>query len=492
VFESAELGQKLDKAEYEKAVPPLRTALLNAQYDVLEGGSFAVAVVLAGVSGSGRSESAHRLNEWMDPRHIRTLAYAEPTEHEREHPLMWRYWQGLPPRGHLGILLNAWYHEPIAACVSGRIDQDDAQRDLQKIRHFEAMLTDERVLLVKIWLHLSRGDQRKRLENLLDDPLTRWRVDEDDRAQLKHYQRACEVAARALRETSTGEAPWNVVDAGDARYRDVAVGRIVLEAVRERLAAADAPGRRASAGPVAVLADNVKLLRSLDLSKRVAKDTYERQLVRYQERLAMLAQRKRFRRRSMVAVFEGSDAAGKGSSIRRITYALDVRQYFVVPISAPSDEERAQPYLWRFWRRIPDAGQIALFDRSWYGRVLVERVEQLCAQSDWMRAYREINDFEEQLLRHGIIVVKFWLQISREEQLRRFKAREKTPFKRFKITPDDWRNRRKWNAYEEAAADMIERTSTEIAPWTVVESEDKYYARIKILRTLVRALQRAL
>ncbi len=238
--------------------------------------------------------------------------------------------------------------------------------------------------------------------------------------------------------------------------------------------------------------DNVKLLRELDLTKKLPKKEYQKQLVKLQGRLAMLMQRKKFGRRSMVAVFEGFDAAGKGSSIRRITYVLDARQYTVVPVGAPSDEERAQPYLWRFWRRLPGHGHLTIFDRSWYGRVLVERVEGLCSPSDWMRAYQEINDFEAQLLRHGPIVVKFWLQLSKEEQLRRFRAREHTPFKRFKITPEDWQHRKQWNDYEAAVADMIDRTSTEIAPWTLVETEDKYYGRVKILRTLVKTLQAAL
>jgi AMP-polyphosphate phosphotransferase len=492
MFESAEVGHKLEKSDYEKEVPRLREALLNAQYDLLAQKRFAVLVVLAGIGGGGRSEVANRLNEWMDPRHIDTHAFEDRDDSERDRPPMWRYWQAVPSKGRIGVFLNAWYHELLAARAAGRIDNGDMHRALEEIRHFETMLADEGLLLVKVWFHLSRDDQKKRLKDLLDNPLTRWRVSEDDEAQLKIYNRFRDVAEQALRETSSGEAPWMVVGAGDPRYRDVAVGRILVEAMRERLSRPDTSGRLVSAAPVASLGDNVALLRGIDLTKKLEKKEYQKQLVKFQERLALLTQRKKFNRRAMVAVFEGLDAAGKGSSIRRITYALDARQYTVVPISAPTEEERAQPYLWRFWRRLPSQGHITIFDRSWYGRLLVERVEALCSPGDWMRAYREINDFEEQLLRSGTILVKFWLHISKEEQLRRFKAREQTVFKRFKITPDDWRNRKKWNAYEEAAADMIERTSTEIAPWTIVESEDKYYGRVKILRTLVKTLQDAL
>src|SRR5262245_46709190 len=492
MFESAELGHKRDRAEYEKEVPKLREALLNAQYDLFERARFPVVVLLAGLGGSGRSETANRFNEWMDPRHLYTHAFGPANDLERERPAAWRYWQALPPKGSIGVFLNAWYHELLAGRTVDGIDSADLQRSLREIRQLETMLADEAVLLVKIWFHLSRDDQRKRLKDLLDDPHTRWRVTEDDLAQLKFYNRYRDVAEHALRETSTGEAPWMVVEATDPRYRDVAVGRILLEGMRERLAQTKAPTRPVIAAPVVSLADNVKLLRQLDLKKKLDKNEYQKQLVKFQERFALLTQRKKFSRRSMVAVFEGQDAAGKGSSVRRVTYALDARQYTVVPIAAPTEEERAQPYLWRFWRKLPGHGHITIFDRSWYGRVLVERVEGLCSESDWMRAYREINDFEEQLLRDGTIVVKFWLQISKEEQLRRFKAREQTPFKRFKITSEDWRNRKKWNAYEEAVADMIDRTSTEIAPWTIVESENKYHGRVKILRTLVKTLQDAL
>ena len=492
MFEAAEVGHKLDKAEYEKETPKLREALLGAQYDLFERGRFQTVALLSGIGGGGRSETANRLNEWMDPRHVFTYAFDRRNDLERERPPAWRYWLALPPRGKLAIFLNAWYHELLVLRTAGRIDDGDLHRLLQEIRHFETMLADEGVLLVKIWLHLTREEQRRRLKDLQDDPRTRWRVTDDDLAQQKTYNRYRDVAEHVLRETSTSEAPWMIVEAADPRYRDIAAGRILLEAMRERLDKPHARVRPVTAAPVTTLADNVKLLRAVDLSRRLDPRDYPKQLAKQQERFARLTQRKKFGKRSMVIVFEGHDAAGKGSAIRRVTSALDARQYTVVPVAAPSDEEGGQPYLWRFWRRLPGHGHITIFDRSWYGRVLVERVEGLAPAADWMRAYREINDFEEQLLRSGTIVAKFWLQISKEEQLKRFRARETTPFKRFKITPEDWRNRKKWAAYEEAVADMIERTSTEIAPWTIVEAEDKAFARVKVLRTLARTLEAAL
>jgi AMP-polyphosphate phosphotransferase len=237
---------------------------------------------------------------------------------------------------------------------------------------------------------------------------------------------------------------------------------------------------------------NVELIRNLDLKQRLDVESYTRLLRKYQSKLAMLTRDRRFRERGLVLAFEGSDAAGKGGAIRRLTGAVDARQYAIVPVAAPTEEERDQPYLWRFWRQVPARGGITLFDRTWYGRVLVERVEGYCAVADWMRAYDEINQFEAQLVKSGIVVCKFWLQISKAEQLRRFEARKKTPFKQFKITPDDWRNRKKWGAYEQSVADMVDRTSTEIAPWTLVEAEDKRFGRIKVLRTLVESLSAAL
>jgi polyphosphate kinase 2 (PPK2 family) len=235
--------------------------------------------------------------------------------------------------------------------------------------------------------------------------------------------------------------------------------------------------------------DGLTILKSLDLGQSLKKADYERELEKLQGRLNLLTRHKAFREHNVVLVFEGVDAAGKGGAIRRITQSIDARLCHINPVAAPTEEERAQPYLWRFWRNLPRRGRFTIFDRSWYGRVLVERVEGFCTEADWMRAYGEINDFEEQIAASGGIVLKFWLSISMEEQLRRFEERQNSPFKRFKITPDDWRNRSKWDAYQEATCEMLDRTSTEIAPWTLVESEDKYFGRIKILKTLCRGIE---
>jgi polyphosphate:AMP phosphotransferase len=427
----------------------------------------------------------------MDPRHIRVHAFGPRDEHERLRPPMWRYWKALPPRGRLGIFMNAWYNELLVGHFRGRLSKSKFDAYAEQVPHIERMLHAEGVTVLKFWIHLSKAEQKRRLEALDADPRTSWRVTKADWRAFRMYNDAHPVWERLLRETSTAEAPWHVVEGADERYRNLTVGKILLQAMQQAQRAHRRPRRTVTAQtPQAI--DNVKLMRDLVLSQRLDEKAYDTALEHEQGRLAKLTRHKRFARHALVLVFEGVDAAGKGGAIRRVTGALDARQYVTVPIAAPSDEEKAHPYLWRFWRHVPPLRGITIFDRSWYGRVLVERVERLCPPQDWMRAYSEINQFEQQLSDAGTIVVKFWLQISRAEQLKRFHAREHTAFKRFKITPDDWRNRKRWDDYEAAVCDMVDRTSTEIAPWTLVEANDKRFARIKVLRTIADRLDRAL
>lgn len=487
MFESAELGHAVDKETYDREVPELREALLAAQYEVLEQKRFPVIVLISGVDGAGKGETVSELNEWMDPRHIRAHAFDDPTTEEVERPPFFRFWRVLPPKGKMGILFTSWYTAPILDRAHKRTRDADLDQAMEENRRFERMLTAEGALVLKFWFHLSKERQGARLQKLAKKARTSWRVTKADWKNFAIYDRFRRVSERALRETSTAEAPWIVVEGTDARYRTLTVGRAILAAMRRRLDEPKAPTETHTA-PFVEPVDRVDVVSRLDLSQKLDKETYEAELDRWQRRLALLTRGKRDEHISVVAVFEGADAAGKGGAIRRITGALDAREYRTVPIAAPTEEEREQPYLWRFWRHLPRKGKLAIFDRSWYGRVLVERVEGFASTADWMRAYTEINDFEEQLVRSRTVLVKFWLQVSQEEQLRRFKEREQTPFKRFKITAEDWRNREKWDAYQRAVCDMVDRTSTEIAPWTLVEAEDKYFARIKVLKTLCEAI----
>ncbi|BCB25327.1 polyphosphate:AMP phosphotransferase [Sulfurimicrobium lacus] len=489
MFESAELGHKIDKATYDKEVPLLREALLDAQLDLAQSGMFPVIVLLGGVDGAGRGETVNLLNEWMDPRHVQSHGMGEPSDEELDRPMMWRFWRALPPKGKIGVFLGSWYTWPILNRVNGVTKTADLDQSLERAKRLEKMLTDEGALIIKFWLHLSKDKQEKRLKVLEKDPKTRWRVTERDWEHFKLYDKFRTVHESVIRHTSTAEAPWFIVEGEDPRYRSLTIGKMIQEAIRKRLDTPEKQPTGINAPPLLPSIDHLHILKTLDLTQKIEKKKFEEELEKYQGKLALLTRDPRFREITVVLVFEGNDAAGKGGSIRRITSALDARIYQVVPIAAPTEEERAQPYQWRFWRHIPRRGRVTIFDRSWYGRVLVERVEGYCSEADWMRAYTEINDFEAQLTRHNIVVSKFWLTISKDEQLRRFKEREKTGFKRYKITDEDWRNREKWDAYEQAICDMVDRTSTEASPWTLVEANDKYFARIKILKTLCSQIE---
>ena len=492
MFESAELGHKIDKETYDKEVPPLREALLEAQLDLAKLAKFPVIILVGGVDGAGRGETVNLLNEWMDPRFIQTHGMGEPSDEELDRPMMWRFWRELPPKGRIGIFLGSWYTWPILNRVAGRTKTADLDQSLERAKRLETMLVDEGALILKFWMHLSKEKQEKRLKLLEKDPKTRWRVTERDWEHYKKYDKFHVVSESVMRHTSTAEAPWTIVEGFDARYRGLTVGKVILDAIRKRLDEAGKKITEISAPPPLPSIDKLHILKTLDLSQKIDKKDFQAELEKYQGKLALLTRSPKFKGITVLAMFEGNDAAGKGGAIRRITGALDARQYNIVPIAAPTEEERAQPYLWRFWRHIPRRGRLTIFDRSWYGRVLVERVEGFCSETDWMRAYSEINDFEAQLVRHNIVLVKFWLTISKEEQLKRFKEREKIGFKRFKITEEDWRNRKKWDEYEHAVCDMVDRTSTEIAPWTLVEANDKNFARIKILKTLCRQIEAAM
>ena len=492
MFESAELGHKISKAAWKKEIPELREALLDAQLDLLQSRKFPVIILVAGVDCAGKGETVNILNEWLDPRHVETHALRDLTDEELERPQMYRYWRVLPPQGKIGIFIGTWYSAPLVENVYGDIKNAELDQRLDRIIHFEKMLCDEGALVLKFWLHLSQDEQKKRLKSLEKDPKTRWRVTDTDWQHYKRYDKFRKVSERMLRSTSTPESPWIIVEGTDPRYRYLTIGKALLNALRLRLDTPEPPHHDEPIPPMVPAIDDLLILRTLDLSKKIKKSDYEDDLEKYQGKLNLLTRHDDFKKLSVVVVFEGNDAAGKGGSIRLITQGLDARQYRVIPVAAPTEEERVQPYLWRFWRNIPRKGRFAIFDRSWYGRVLVERVEGYCPRADWMRAYGEINDFEEQLVRNKTVVVKFWLAISQEEQLKRFKEREKVSFKRFKITDDDWRNRDKWGEYELAVCDMIDRTSTEIAAWTLVEANDKNYARIKVLKTLCERIEEAL
>lgn len=503
MFEVAQLGMKLSDKVYKEREKALRERLLALQFQ-LQSAKFSVVVVFAGVNGAGKSEMINQLNEWMDPRWLDTHAYGEPTEETRQRPAFWHYWRDLPAKGRMGLFLSSWYSKPLLDRVYDRSDDASYQTALMRISSFERALADDGTLVLKFWMHLDKKAQKKQMNQLEKNPLTAWRVTEQDWENYNHYDDFIRAAETALHKTGTGQAPWLIVEGEDENYRSITVGEALADALEKQLARAhyadkrhaEAATRLLSTQDVASNATSVPsahpLLAALDLTQSLNSADYKKQLAQLQARLGLLMQKAQTVGMTNVIVFEGWDAAGKGSAIRRVTQALDARQFSVHPIAAPSDEELAHHYLWRFWRRLPRAGRVAIFDRSWYGRVLVERVEGFASESAWMRAFAEISDFEEQLAAHGTLVTKFWLNISPDEQLRRFNERANIPWKQFKLTDDDWRNREKRPLYEQAVADMIERTSTHFAPWTLIVGEDKHFARIQILKTLVARLEHAL
>jgi polyphosphate:AMP phosphotransferase len=427
----------------------------------------------------------------LDTRLLNTYAFDEETREEAERPRMWRFWRTLPPKGEMSIYAGSWYGEPLTDRILGHSNKAAFEQQLQAINHFETMLAEEGALILKFWLHISKKEQVKRLKKMESDARTRWRIEKSPWGGASRYKKVKDSAEQMMRITSTEHAPWVSINTENPHYRALMLATTIETAIRERLSQPDDKPRVNAPLELPDL-DGRTVLTDLDLSLALEKADYKKQLKKYQDRLGELMRHKKFRKHSVVLVFEGNDAAGKGGAIRRVTEFLDPRDYRVNQYAAPTDEEKAQPYLWRFWRRLPRLGHIAFFDRSWYGRVLVERVEGFCSEYDWRRAYGEINDFEDEMSNAGTIVVKFWLAIDKDEQEARFKAREETGYKRYKITDEDWRNREKWDEYSEAVCDMVDYTSTGQAPWTLVEANNKYYARVKVLKTICRQIEKRL
>jgi polyphosphate:AMP phosphotransferase len=497
MFEAAEADPCLTDQQAKPLEKKLRTALLKAQYARLSKPSKAMLIVVAGIDGAGKGASVSLLNEWMDARHIRTLAFGKRTATEKAYPYFWRYWLALPEKGKTGIVFGSWYEPLLKEAAKKQPDQALIQAHAEAIRHFEAMLVQDGIQIIKLWYHLSEAAQSQRVKRFLADPNTVWRVRPADIKVKKKFDRLRNAGALALNLTHSENTPWSVIPSADENMRSIATAETVLACMRSRpttcshVIAQQTPSSVAQEPVAARIASrrSAPTLQALDYNAQLSDDEYDDQLASWQSRLAKLAQGNVLNKHPLILVFEGQDAAGKGGSIRRITHALDARQFRAIPISAPSPEELAHPWLWRFWRALPRPGNVAIFDRSWYGRVLVERVEKYARPEDWQRAYAEINEFEAQLHRSGMHVVKFWLAITKDEQLKRFHEREASTFKSFKITPEDWRNRGKWNAYCQAADDMFAQTDTPTCPWHVLSANDKRHARVDVLQTIVEGME---
>jgi polyphosphate:AMP phosphotransferase len=487
MFESLGSGKPIKNRIFNERALLLRQKLLAAQQE-LPSLDCPVIILVAGLDGAGKGSVAHRLNEWMDPRKIQSHAFWEPSDEENSRPYYWRYWRRLPDKGKIGIFFDAWYSSLMKKRMWGKSKSAQFSRQCQQITDFEKMLTDDGAVIVKLWLHISRETQYLQLCQDAPKKQQNLRVPVDAKRARKEYAKAVLAAQRMIEESESEHCTWQLIEAEDNNYRDLAAGEAILSALQRRAKSTvvkmGGEERRENTYPNALAA--------VDLTQALDSSTYKQKLNKYQAKLQDLAWQLHGHQRSVVAVFEGWDAAGKGSAIRRVTGAFDPRLYRVVQFSAPTDEERRHHYLWRFWRHLERDGRSSLFDRSWYGRVLVERVEEFASPEQWGRAYDEINQFEKQLTDHGNIVLKFWIHISPQEQLRRFKEREQQPHKQYKITDEDWRNRDNWGHYETAIDEMVAKTSTNYAPWTLVAGTNKRFARIQILQTFCHHMELAL
>lgn len=502
MFQTAELGQQVSKSDYKQKELELWESLLSLQQKLRLEGDFPVLIDFAGVRGAGKGTSVNLLNKWMDARWIVTHAYTDPSDEEAERPTFWRFWRYMPPSGQIGIHMSGRYSRPLLDFVYGRISQTDFTHELDRINNFEKALADDGAMVLKYWMHISRDVQKKRLESLENDPLRSWRMVPEDWKHWEMYDKFIDASERIISYTNSGHAPWEIIEGEDFNYRTLRVGEILQQRLERHMATQQIKQRyqaelreEVHAITEEATATNgsspapITIMDALDTSLSLGKKVYKEELAFYQAKLAGLHQKAVQQKISTTLVFEGPDAGGKGGSIRQITGALDARYYKVYPFAAPTDIENAHHYLWRFWNCVPRAGRMTIFDRSWYGRVLVERIEKFADDNEWRRAFIEINDFEDQLIEHGVVLLKFWMHISKDEQLKRFKAREETPHKRWKLVDEDWRNRERWDDYALAAHEMIQQTSMKHSPWILVENENKAYGRIKVLKSVCTALE---
>lgn len=480
----------MDTKHYANVIPELRSKLLLSQKKIKQM-DLTVLILISGLDGVGKGDVLHLLNEWMDPRFLKTNAYGKPTDEEQQRPKFWRYWRTLPAKGSMGVYVGSWYSQPILEQVQGKLSEGQFSDDLMAIRQFEHQLFADGALIIKCWLHLKKPALKKRLQSLESHLETRWKVTKQDKEHLKLYDEYSRVADKVLKATNSNDVPWLIIDDSDIRNSGLTIGQHIVDRVDRHIELIQSASSKIKLEDKLIsLQKNV--LDSLDLGLEIKKREYHSLLAKYQGKLAKLSRQAYEKKQSSILVFEGWDAAGKGGAIRRLTHAMDARNYSVIPIAAPTEEERRYHYLWRFWRHLPSAGKVTIYDRSWYGRVLVERVEGFASEQEWKRAYSEIVNFEESLLDFGMLLLKFWIHIDKDEQLKRFKERENIVYKMHKITEEDYRNREKWEDYKVAVNDMVIKTSQRNNNWIIVEGSDKKYARIKVLKAYCLGLEKLL
>lgn len=489
MLEKIDLSKKIDKETYKKTEKEQSEKLGLLQRQLKEAG-IPVMIVFEGMGASGKGTQINHLIQALDPRGFDVYANDKSTDEERMRPFLWRFYTKLPAQGRIAVFDRSWYRQVTMERFSGKLPDEDLPGAFHDIQSFERQLTDDGMVIIKLFLYISREEQKKRFKKLESSKETSWRVTKDDWKRNMEYDRFLQICEEMLQNTDMDYAPWTIIEANDKEYAAAKIMSCVADCLSDALNKKCLNGvPKEKEVPVRSESFQSGVLSGVDLTKSVSKEDYKKEIDRLQKKLEYLHSQIYRMRIPVVLGFEGWDAAGKGGAIKRLTSHLDPRGYKVYPTAAPNDLERVHHYLWRFWINMPKAGHIAIFDRTWYGRVLVERVEGFCRESQWKQAYQEINEMENHLANAGAVVLKFWLHIDKEEQEKRFKERQEDPLKQWKITEEDWRNREKWDQYESAVNEMLVRTSTTYAPWVVVEGNCKYYARVKILKTVVEALE---
>lgn len=499
MLEKLDLSLKLEKSEYKALIRPLELRLAALQREFREK-QIPVIIVFEGWKTAGKSTCINRLMRSVDPRGFKVYSLDVPSREDTLRPYLWRYATKMPRAGYIALYQKSYYTQVLADRVEGALTEERWQAAYDEIDAFERQLADAGYVIVKFFLHISKKMQAHRFKRMEEKPSEAWRLTPKAWDEHHQYQEYVEAAEEMFLKTSPAEAPWTLVEAEDKYFMRIKVFETLVHAMESALET-----HQQHASLISVMGDPLDLnkYRTVIMNSRsflakynttvvIDKNDYEKKLRKLQKEARELHHRMYQERIGACLVFQGWDAAGKGGAIRRLVAPLDPRGFEVVTIGAPTQFELAHHYLWRFWNRLPKAGHLTIFDRSWYGRVLVERIEGFCRKNDWQRAYQEINEFEQMLTNFGLVIVKYWLNIDKDEQLRRFKAREETPHKRWKITEEDWRNREKWEHYELAVADMIQKTSTSHAPWTVVEGSNKLHARLKVIETFTTSIRQTL
>ena len=477
-------------ADYKEKSKALRDELSALQLKMKEKSRPAI-IVFEGWGASGKGTLIADTIKLLDPRFFKVISTVEATETEKRYPRMKRYFENIPEYGKLCVMDRSWYRELAAARCEEDISEKEYLRRVRSVNIFERQLTDDGYVIIKVFLDISKEEQKKRYDKLEESGSTSWRVTSKDRRQNKHYERYNDAFEDMISKTNTENAPWYVIDAQDKQFARFMLFDIVTKRLSAALESETAFPAEADVSEIFRLKKMPKLSEVTLSDKTVSPEEYTERLKELQKELSKLHGKLYKKKIPVVIAFEGWDAAGKGGAIKRLGSALDPRGYEAVPIAAPNAAEKSRHYLWRFWTHLPKDGHITIFDRTWYGRVMVERLEGFTPTERCAMAYREIDEFERELCESGVIIIKFWVQIDKDEQLRRFNDRMNTPEKRWKITDEDWRNREKWDQYEAAIDEMLQKTNTTFGPWYILESNDKKYARIKALKIVVEALRKA-